>query len=104
MADHMKKVLESSVRPLSFVIFLSNWEDAAGFISLNRSPYMRQTAVVPSTEHAYITGSQHVDSQHVFKAVHATRVFFLQNDEGQSKWPVTPEKIHKLLASFKRHF
>ena len=72
---------------------------------MNSSPYLEHDPVIIEAEnHAYVDGSGYRRSDWDGRARPApfpSGVFFLQNDKGKEKWPVTREKIDALRESFK---
>ncbi|EHB05310.1 Phosphorylated CTD-interacting factor 1 [Heterocephalus glaber] len=100
MVSHFEKLLESSLEPLSFIVFIPEWREppTPALTRMEQSRFKRHQLVLPAFEHEYRSGSQHVckkEEMH-YKAVHNTAVLFLQNDPGFAKWGPTPERLQEL--------
>jgi phosphorylated CTD-interacting factor 1 len=105
MAAHIDRLLRAARGPLSFCVFLPDWQDAEGNMALARSPFLRGTALAEPQRHSYMCGKQHSVPTHgerVYTAVHATRVFVLQNEAGLAKWTPTPERLAALREGMAR--
>ncbi|XP_029548871.1 mRNA (2'-O-methyladenosine-N(6)-)-methyltransferase [Salmo trutta] len=104
MVTHFEKLLEESIEPLSFIIFVPEWRDplTPALHRMETSAFRRYQMSVPAFEHEYRSGSQHICKQGemYYKAVHGTVVIFLQNAAGFAKWEPTPERIQELLAAY----
>ena len=102
MANHMTNLIENTSRPLSFIIFLPNWEDSKTIQQLSSSQYTRASVVAKAKSHQYSTGTQHsVDcNEKYFSAVHETKIFFFQNDAALALWPPNPTLLSDLLIAF----
>jgi hypothetical protein len=89
---------EALTAPLSFIVFIPNWEDSAGLQRMIASPFMRHNMVLREFEHSYVSGLQHQEqaSYVQYKAVHATRVIFLQNELGFKKWPPSSDSLRRI--------
>jgi hypothetical protein len=98
-------VHEKAGNPLSVIVIVPGWcDDACKSFHLmnesiyNRGPTKRYYLILERAKHNYRPGMQH-RSQHEEQASNVnTFVFFLQNDLGAAKWPVTKEKIAALQA------
>lgn len=103
MSVHIENLLKSSLRPLSFVVFIPEWLDppTTGLLNMEKSKYLRKTFNVEKNKHRYICGSQYVDGldSYLYQAAHNTRIFFLQNDAGNLQWPIDQTKIDLLIKS-----
>lgn len=89
---------EAQSEPLSFIVFIPNWEDSLGLQRMVASSFMRHNMVLREFEHSYVSGLQHQEKPNYvqYKAVHATRVIFLQNDLGYKKWMPSAESLRRL--------
>ena len=96
MVEHIHLLLDESTGPMSFIIFLPNWEDHNAIIDLTNSNYNRKDVIAKAKEHSYRDSEQ----VNCFKAVHDTKIFILQNDSGFRKWKPTDSKIKNLLLNF----
>ena len=103
MSIRIESLLNKSIKPLSFVIFIPEWIDppTPGLVNMEKSKFLRNTFNVEKNKHRYICGSQYVDEQgsYLYDAIHNTRVFILQNNAGNQKWPVDQTKIDLLIKS-----
>ena len=103
MADRIDFVLSSyKEAPLSFIVFSPEWLDppTPGLVKMDKSKFLRVSLSLPANEHTYVTGAQHLVSKgFLYKAIHNSKVFFLQNDKGFSKWAPSREKIEELQAA-----
>lgn len=113
MAKNIELVLASNNAPFSFVIIIPGWDDdgCECYQILNNSIYARPhrgyKLVLDKKQHNYRPGMQH-RAQLVEQPSNVnTFVFFLQNDAGAVKWPVSIEKneeLKKLLKQDTNHF
>jgi hypothetical protein len=89
---------DAQSEPLSFIVFIPNWEDSLGLQRMVASSFMRHNMVLRKFEHSYVSGLQHQEkpSYVQYKAVHATRVIFLQNDLGYKKWTPCTENLLRI--------
>ena len=62
MISHFERLLEDTLEPLSFVVFLPEWREPAptALLKLEASRWKRRQIVVPALEHEYRHGFQHV--------------------------------------------
>jgi phosphorylated CTD-interacting factor 1 len=79
-------------------------------IQARASPFCRRELIMPSHQHDYVDGLQHLVSNNkkssaasssqsgpgIFKAVHDTQVLFLQNASGFAKWTPTDDRVQQL--------
>ena len=90
---HFERLLEDSVEPLSFIVFLPEWRDPTppALLKLEGSRWKRKQVVVPALEHDYRHGFQHVVTKPEVsvKCVHGTMIVWLQNDAGYQRWGPT---------------
>lgn len=104
MSKHMEYLLETSEKPLSFIIYVPNWINppCLPIEYMKQSKYNRESIIVEPENHLYMSGFQ-ADGQkaHIFQPVHSTLVLFLQNEEGNIKWKPTIEKIAELKVSLR---
>jgi phosphorylated CTD-interacting factor 1 len=71
-----------------------------GFLRFNQKQHL-----VPAFEHEYRSGHQHntnSDEEVLYRAVHGTLIFFLQNDAGFEAWGPTDKRVAALTKAFKR--
>ena len=90
---HFERLLEDSMEPLSFIVFLPEWRDPTppALLKLEGSRWKRKQVVVPALEHDYRHGFQHVVTKPEVsvKCVHGTMIVWLQNDAGYQRWGPT---------------
>ncbi|XP_075680046.1 mRNA (2'-O-methyladenosine-N(6)-)-methyltransferase-like [Dermatophagoides pteronyssinus] len=102
---HFEKLLENSMEPLSFIIFIQEKpEISEKLISrLESNKFKRMHLTLQASEHEYRHGFQHVCNPNEIrvKSLYNTIVYFLQNDAGFLKWGPTPERVEELVESFK---
>lgn len=102
---HFEKMLENSIEPLSFILFLQEVPDnTQNIISrLESCKYKRTHLTIMSQEHEYRHGFQYqCNPADVYnKSQYNTLIYFLQNDAGFLKWGPTPERVDELVESFK---
>ncbi|XP_037667370.1 mRNA (2'-O-methyladenosine-N(6)-)-methyltransferase isoform X1 [Choloepus didactylus] len=106
MVSHFERLLESSLEPLSFIVFIPEWREppTPALTRMEQSRFKRHQLVLPAFEHEYRSGSQHVckkEEMH-YKAVHNTAVLFLQNDPGFAKWGPTPARLQDLSTAYRQ--
>ena len=58
---HFERLLEESMEPLSFIVFLPEWREPPppALLKLEASRWKRRQIVVPALEHEYRHGFQH---------------------------------------------
>lgn len=94
MAAKIERMLSSSERwPVSFVVIVPAWTDCLGIKTMTNSQFLRPHAKyvlrLEKKKHNYRPGMQH-RTDHVEQPSNVdTLVFFLQNDAGARRWPVT---------------
>lgn len=82
------RCLEKGEVPLTFIVILPWWQDSEPINNILRNDYTTGSLVLKAGEHYYISGSQHLNGEKEFNAVHDTIVIWLQNPPGIKKWPV----------------
>jgi len=103
---HLLKLLKKSSRPLSFFVITPHWVDPpTTSIQLLRSEtfksYLREDVFQPSGCDIWVDGFQHNNRQRHFTAPWDGNFFFLQNEPGSKKWPVTYDLKNDLIHSFR---
>nr|CAG4647720.1 EOG090X02BU [Moina brachiata] len=105
MLTHFEKLLGDSVEPLSFVVFIPEWREPAPPVlkRLEESSWKRRQVVVPTFEHDYRHGFQHLVSKADVnvRAAHGTVIVWLQNEAGFQKWGPTEERVDALLDAYR---
>lgn len=101
---HFEKLLENSIEPLSFILFIQEVQETTQKIipRLETNKYKRTHLSIALTDHEYRHGFQYIcNINEVYaKAQYNTLVYFLQNDAGFLKWGPTPERVEELVESF----
>ena len=104
MLFKMHRLLSKASGPLSFAIIVPVWKEEESWVALNSSPYLsHEPIVIEAEDHAYADGSGYRRSDWDGRARPApfpSGVFFLQNEQGKEKWPVTQVKVDALRKSF----
>jgi len=102
---HFERLLEDSLEPLSFIVFLPEWRDPTppALLKLEASRWKRKQVVVPAMEHDYRHGFQHVvpKPEVSLKSSHGTMIVWLQNDHGYQRWGPTEDRVDALLDAFR---
>nr|CAG4643775.1 EOG090X02BU [Lepidurus arcticus] len=103
--SHFEKLLGDSSEPLSFIMLIPEWRDPAPPVlrRLEDSPWKRRQVVVPTYEHEYRHGFQHVvpRSELNVRAAHGTVIVWLQNEAGYARWGPTDERVDALLEAYR---
>eukprot|EP00941_MAST-03F_sp_MAST-3F-sp1_P002922 g2922.t1 len=91
MALHIEHLLRNlEKKTLSFVVIIPTWEDCRGHQLLAESKFLRARVTLDQKSHGYCEGAQHIRSVSSFRvATQATSIFFVQNEKGAKKWPIT---------------
>jgi hypothetical protein len=68
-------------------------------------PWRRHVANVPAKQHAYLMGLQHRRTgagagDKYWWPEKGSQLYFYQNEEGASQWPVTEPVVNELIADF----
>jgi len=102
---HIEKLLEDTLEPLSFIVFLPEWREPAppALLKLEASRWKRRQLIVPALEHEYRHGFQHIipKSEVNVRSVNGTVIVWLQNDAGYQRWGPTEDRVEQLLESFR---
>nr|CAG4646088.1 EOG090X02BU [Macrothrix elegans] len=105
MVTHFERLLADSNEPLSFIIFIPEWRDPAPPVlkRLEESNWKRRQVVVPTFEHEYRHGFQHLVAKPEInvRAAHGTVIVWLQNEAGYHKWGPTDERVDALLEAYR---
>eukprot|EP01038_Epipyxis_sp_PR26KG_P014659 gene14659-19694_t len=105
MAYRIEYLLNTfSNAPFSFVVIVPAWVDCEGVILMSSTKYGRPhqgfRLVLEKKQHNYRPGMQHRTAHDEQPSNVDTLVFFIQNDLGAEKWPVTlndTEELKELL-------
>merc|ERR1719220_2187758 len=105
VVTHFERLLDDTLEPLSFIVFLPEWRDPApsALLKLEASRWKRRQSIVPMLEHEYRHGFQHVmpKSEVNVRSVNGTIIVWLQNDAGFQRWGPTEDRVEQLLESFR---
>nr|CAG4651643.1 EOG090X02BU [Triops cancriformis] len=103
--SHFEKLLSDSSEALSFIVLIPEWRDPAPPVlrRLEDSPWKRRQVVVPTYEHEYRHGFQHLvpKSELNVRAAHGTVIVWLQNEAGYARWGPTDERVDALLEAYR---
>jgi len=104
-ADRCIALLESTSEPLSFVVFVPEWTETHYGEALHpdQCKFCVGHFLADSENHHYVTGLQHLavntaesTNKRYWTLPFPTHVYFLQNEKGKAKWPVTQEIMDEL--------
>nr|CAG4637646.1 EOG090X02BU [Chydorus sphaericus] len=105
MVTHFERLLSDSNEPLSFIVFFPEWREPAPPVlkRLEESTWKRRQVVVPTFEHEYRHGYQHIvpKPEVNVRAAHGTVIVWLQNEPGFNKWGPTDERVDALLEAYR---
>jgi len=101
---HMFKLLDASSSPLSFVVVVPGWDDDSckSYQLTTGSPFLKGQLRLHEKDHFYKNGMQHrMQGQQMYQQSRcATFLFFLQNEAGAARWPVTQRRLDELRHAF----
>ena len=102
MVTRMDALLTDATGPMSFAVVVPAWCEDAHWPRLLNSNFNKGYFIVAATEHSYCDGRQHGSSidERYRPAPFDTAVFFLQNEEGAKKWPLTSRSKAELIEAF----
>jgi len=105
MALRFHQALLRSQEPLSFLVIVPGWTDAASFNLLRDSSFNRfspeKYLKLQRHQHAYTDGAQHRTPNLLRISAADSFVFLLQNDAGAVKWPVPLNFPDRLARAFR---
>ena len=104
MAHHIEKILtrfeHNEDVPFSFSVIVPAWTDCEGIDVMTNSRFLRPKSKyvlrLEKRKHNYRPGMQHRTTHEEQPSNVDTFVFFLQNNAGSRRWPLTVEKIESL--------
>ena len=102
LTHHIQEILKFSV-PVSFICLFPTWPDVESYKYMKNSPFCKECVVLEPHKHAYIDGSQQVNTETTKKhhvSQFRTTLFIVQNEMGSARWPVNDHKMRALLESF----
>uniref|UniRef100_A0A1A9V576 WW domain-containing protein n=1 Tax=Glossina austeni TaxID=7395 RepID=A0A1A9V576_GLOAU len=97
---HIDKLLNDSMEPLSFIVFLPEWKSLA---KLEENIYKRRSMVVLGMAHEYRHGYQHIipKADVNVKCMQGTQVVWLQNSAGHARWGPNENRVEALREAFR---
>jgi hypothetical protein len=106
MAHHIEKILtrfeHNEDVPFSFSVIVPAWTDCEGIDVMTNSRFLRPKSKyvlrLEKRKHNYRPGMQHRTTHEEQPSNVDTFVFFLQNNAGSRRWPLTVEKIESLKS------
>lgn len=105
--QHISQLLGAADGPMSYVVVIPTMDHSPslGAAYATCAPYAVRTAAVPSGQHAYLMGLQHRRTgvgggEEYWWPEKGSQIYFLQNELGSARWPVTEAVIAELLAAF----
>ncbi|KAG2379633.1 hypothetical protein C9374_006750 [Naegleria lovaniensis] len=98
-ARYCLELLKSSNEPLAFAVFVPEWTDTeyGKILHPDHTPFCTGHLLAEQGKHEYVIGMQHFkeNDQRYWTLPFPTHVYFLQNEEGKKKWPITPQLIER---------
>jgi phosphorylated CTD-interacting factor 1 len=106
MANHLESLLMGSAQPLSFVVFVPDWQNpiSPGLKTMHQSKFNQGELLLKGGSYEYVLGTQHITPDRHFLIPFDTRLFFLQNEAGASKWPITDNLKDKFMMELTANF
>ena len=104
--EHVGVLFRAARGPLSFVVVIPEMDLSHRLrdVVSQLRPYLRRKALAKAGKHKYLMGLQHRptgDGLNLFwEPEKASVLYFLQNDQGAQKWPVTDDVATLLLKCF----
>ena len=95
LTHHIQEILKFSV-PVSFICLFPTWSDFESYNRMKNNPYCKQCVVLEPHKHAYIDGSQQLNTETTKKhhvAQFKTTLFIVQNEMGTISWPVNDHNM-----------
>ncbi|KAJ8920899.1 hypothetical protein NQ315_015692 [Exocentrus adspersus] len=103
--NHMERLLADSPEPLSFVVLMPDYREPtpSALERLESSQFKRKQVTIPSFEHEFRHGFQHVlnKSELNVRSVHGTVIVWLQNSAGHQRWEPSEDRVQALLEAFR---
>ncbi|KAF0973955.1 hypothetical protein FDP41_007039 [Naegleria fowleri] len=98
-ARYCLELLKASNEPLAFAVFVPEWTDTeyGNILHPDHTPFCTGHLLAEQGKHEYVIGMQHFkeNDQRYWTLPFPTHVYFLQNEEGKKKWPITPQLIER---------
>jgi hypothetical protein len=100
MVSHINSLFTASTGPLSFVVVVPKWDQAAYYTSLSSSPRLQLKMVIVKEEHGFCDGASFQRQDRFRDSPYDTVVFLLQNQAGAKKWPASTEIEGRIRRGF----
>lgn len=104
MCNRIEKVLsDHSLPPFMFIVFVPAWQESQGWQALSNASSLIHHLFLSQKDdvHYYCEGTQHRRLKGRYRvASFDTSVFFMQNQAGKKKWPITEEMLQQLKDAF----
>jgi hypothetical protein len=100
MVTHITSLFTASTGPLSFVVVVPKWDQAAFYTSLSSSPWLQRKMVIVKEEHGFCDGASFQRQDRFRDSPYDTVVFLLQNQAGAKKWPASTEIEGRIRRGF----
>jgi len=102
------ELLQEATGPMSFAVVVPAWQREESWLTLCASPFLPSTpdsepapVFIEAHDHCYLDGTLYKRNDlRARPAPFGSGVFFLQNDPGAAKWPVTREAVSDLKDAF----
>ncbi|EFC48702.1 phosphorylated CTD interacting factor [Naegleria gruberi] len=98
-AEYCLQLLKASDEPLSFAVFVPEWTDTeyGRMLHPDSTPLCTGHLLAEQGKHEYVIGMQHFkeNEKRYWTLPFPTHVYFLQNEKGKEKWPITPQLIER---------
>jgi len=101
VADHLEVLFKRATGALQFVLIIPTKKKTKGFKMLKEFKCTRKVVYLPQHEHGFCQGLQHRRESRYKISSCASSLFFIQNHKAVSKFPVTSQRISRLLDSFR---
>ena len=79
---------------------MPGWDDTPSYEVMANSKHLKKLLTFERNNHVYKEGNQHKKRRQYKSSDCTTFVFFLQNESGAAKWPVTEEATKKFVTAF----
>jgi len=100
IADHLEMLFSNATGALQFVLIISMMNKTKGYKLLKNLKQTKKVVFLRQDKHGFCEGLQHKrETRYKISSCHSS-LFFIQNSEAESKFPVKKEKVTRLLESF----
>jgi len=100
VADHIELLFSNATGPLQFVLIIPTRKKTKGFKKLKKSEYTRKVIDLRQDKHGFCEGMQHRRETRYKISSCNSSLFFIQNSKAMLKFPVTRDRISRLVDSF----